>query len=378
MSRRPSRLRAALSVLALAGALGVSAQGTFTVRGRVKVERGSDDGCKVVVYRDGEKQRVLTQDLNRISLDLDIGHTYLLSFEKEGFVTKKLSFDTHAPAEAAANGFTPFDFVVALFKQYDGINTVVFNQPVGMIRYDATLDDFDYDTDYTKSIQSALAAAQEEVARKQEEEKAREEAAAKEKADQDKAKAKADAEAQKQAAELARQQAKQKQEQEAAARKAEQERLAAEARKPKEKPAPPPPAPPPAPVAKVEKPARPRPEPRPVRNALSAKPLEGDDTRRAGAPHVAGEPSRMRPAKANQVAEARPKFEASPTAPVARHEELIVEPNQVVTVIKLDNGTFTNEYRKVVRKYSGTFYFKDGQSCTRLVYESEALAEAGR
>jgi hypothetical protein len=28
-----------------------------------------------------------------------------------------------------------------------------------------------------------------------------------------------------------------------------------------------------------------------------------------------------------------------------------------------------------VRKYSGTFYFKNGQSCTRSIYELEALAE---
>ncbi|MBK6410082.1 MAG: hypothetical protein IPF78_10330 [Flavobacteriales bacterium] len=56
---------------------------------------------------------------------------YVLSFEKPGFVTKKLSFNTNAPASASPIGFTPFDFVVSLFKQYDGMNTVVFNQPVG-------------------------------------------------------------------------------------------------------------------------------------------------------------------------------------------------------------------------------------------------------
>src|SRR5690606_36660648 len=86
------------------------------------------------------------------------------------FVTKKMSFNTRVPADAAANGFTPFEFAVSLFKQYDGVNTVVFNQPVGVIRYDRTMDDFDYDTDYTKSIQSALDKTMEEVAAKQKEE----------------------------------------------------------------------------------------------------------------------------------------------------------------------------------------------------------------
>lgn len=81
-----------------------------------------------------------------------------MSFEKDGFVAKKISFNTKAPAEAVPNGFTPFDFAVSLFKQYDDINLVVFNQPVGIIHYDSKLGDFDYDTDYTKSIQSQLEA----------------------------------------------------------------------------------------------------------------------------------------------------------------------------------------------------------------------------
>ena len=48
------------------------------------------------------------------------------------------------------------------------MNIVVFNQPVGIIRYEAALDDFDYDTDYTKSIQSQL---DEALARTEEKEK---------------------------------------------------------------------------------------------------------------------------------------------------------------------------------------------------------------
>ena len=87
-------------------------------------------------------------------------------------MAKKISFDTRVPADAIANGFTPFDFAVSLFKQYDDINMVVFNQPVGMIRYDASAGDFDYDTDYTKSIQSQLQEAVAQVEKKQKQEAA--------------------------------------------------------------------------------------------------------------------------------------------------------------------------------------------------------------
>src|SRR5262245_19703257 len=88
-------LSASLIIAACAG--DALAQGTFTINGRTKIEGGSLDGTKVVVYKNGEKERVLNSNLSRFTLELEIGHNYILSFEKDGFVTKKLSFDTHAP-----------------------------------------------------------------------------------------------------------------------------------------------------------------------------------------------------------------------------------------------------------------------------------------
>ncbi len=171
----PTTLRACAiaGALVFSSAAGVLAQGGFQINGRVKLEGGSLDDTHVVVYKNGEKQRTISSGLSKFSLDLDLNADYILEFEKDGFVTKKLSFDTHAPAEAIANGFTPFEFAVSMFKQYEGVNTVVFNQPVGMIRYDKETDDFDYDTDYTKSIQSALEKTLQEVAAKQEMEKSK-------------------------------------------------------------------------------------------------------------------------------------------------------------------------------------------------------------
>lgn len=401
----PAALRTCViaGALVFSGAAGVLAQNPFTIYGRVKVDGGSLDGTRMVVYKDGEKQRTVASGLGKFSLDLDLNSSYILSFEKDGFVTKKLSFDTHVPADAAASPFTPFDFAVSIFKQYDDVNTVVFNQPVGMIRYDATAGDFDYDTDYTKSIQSAMQTAMDQVAKKQEEEKARDEADARRKADEEKANAKAAAEKAKQDAELAKQQAKEKQAQEAAAKKEQErkdaeakkeaeakkaadERLAEEARKAREKPAPPPPPapkpkpePPPAPVAKVAppkpKPIAPPPAPVHAQRTTSRSPAhEGADVRHAGHALQGDDARPTQTARANNGSEQRSAPDAD-ASDVSRHEELIVEPNQVITLIRLDNGHATVEYRKVVHKYGPVFYFKNGQSCTKLQYESEALAE---
>ena len=417
----PDTLRACAiaGALVFSSAAGVLAQGGFQINGRLKVDDGGPDGAHVIVYKNGVKQRTLNNGLGKFSLELDLNADYILEFAKPGSVTKKLSFDTHAPAEAIANGFTPFEFAVNLFKQYDDVNTVVFNQPVGMIRYDKDADDFDYDTDYTKSIQTALEKTMKEVAAKQEEERtkgadearrAEEEAKAKARADAEKAKleaeaAKQKAKADKEAAAAAERDKQQKEaearkteaaakkaEQErlaeearskAAAKKAEQDRLAAEAKKKEEpqrevrKPEPAPKAGPPPPVAKAKLEKAPKPPPPPMVakvNGSLREPKSGDEQRRSLSAKEGIETSPVRAAVATERVEEKPAL--SEVVPeVIRNEELIVEPNQVITRIELDNGKDRTEYRKVVHKFGPVFYFKDGQSISKLIYESEALAD---
>ncbi len=157
-------------------------QSGLTVSGRIKVENGNLNGAKVLIEKDG--QRIKTMEASgRFEFELDFQAVYIISFTKDDYVTKKLRFDTHVPDERVEFGFLPFEFVVSIFKQYDGVNTVIFNQPVGMISYSETIDEFDYDTDYTKSIQAQIEEIQEEI-----EEKIAEEAEAMEEAERAEAK----------------------------------------------------------------------------------------------------------------------------------------------------------------------------------------------
>jgi hypothetical protein len=60
---------------------------------------------------------------------------------------------------------------------------------------------------------------------------------------------------------------------------------------------------------------------------------------------------------------------------VVRDEELIVEPSRVTTVVTLSTGDRKDEYRKVVHKWGGLYYFKNGNTCTQEVYDREARDE---
>lgn len=356
--------RSGLLLLAMALSVWTLGQDRFLINGRLKVEGGTLAGSRMVVYKNGEKHRVVTTDLNRFSLELELNENYLLSFEKDGFVTKKLSFNTQVPAGAMTSGFTPFEFVVSLFKQYDGVNIVVFNQPVGIIRYDTGIGDFDYDTDYTKSIQSALEAAQAEVAMKQKEEVRKEAEEKKRREQEEKAQAKAAARAAREATAEAKAQAKQE---------AKENKVVPPPPAPGKEPEP---LPEPEPVKMAVEPPMPRPHtPRVITSTASLPaPVTGSDGRRVTEPRVGHDPSPIQPAQPRIAMEER-VMEEMPEVAVVRHKDVVVQPNEVVTVIRVEKGEHITEYRRVVRKYSGTFYFKDGKSCSQLTYEQEALAE---
>ncbi len=395
-----SLLRTFVLLLPLFLAVQGHAQGKFTVNGRLKVDGASLDGARAVVYKDGVKERTITANLAKFTLDLGLNANYVISFEREGCVSKKISFNTQVPPEAVANGFTPFDFAVSLFKQYDDVNIVVFNQPVGVIRYEPNIGDFDYDTDYTKSIQSQLQDVVAQVEKKQKEEQQREASKVKEQAEaakaaqraeeeakkqaaaQQAAEAKAKAEAEKQAAAQQAAEAKAKAEAEkqasaqakaeaarqAAAQREEEKRKAAEAAaaaavKP----------PPPVPVAqpKPERPAPPPPAaPKPM---FATKPVTGEDGRRTAAPVMAEETPRVAKAIPKEGAEERPAPVLEETV-VDRTEDLLVEKGKVTTIVKLETAGVVTEYRKVYHKWGGVFFFKNGATCTQQVFENEALA----
>jgi len=375
---RPAHCVLPLALLLCAPVL---AQRKFTLTGRVKVEAGGLENTRMVIYKNGEKERTVNAGLSKFTVDLDFNASYVLSFEKDGFVTKKLVFETKAPAEAVANGFAPFEFAVSLFKQYDDVNIVMFNQPVGIIRYEPELDDFNYDTDYTKSIQSQLQEVLEQVAEKQKEEEEQNKVSEKQEAEAAKAKANADMEAAKQLAALAKAEEERKA---AEARNVEVARKAAEARQVEEarKVAPPekeeaPPPKPPAPVMVQEERPKPPAPPRPVRNSISAQVVEGSDSRRAIDPVTGEEASPVHAAPASAQEELRPEV-AVDLPGVVRQEELIVEANKVVTLIRLEQAGFITEFQRIAHKWGGVFYFKNGDTCSKEVYESEALASAGK
>ncbi len=151
-----------LSILVIASSHALAQKSELIISGRFKIDGSSMSDSKIIVEKNGRQVKSLDGS-SKFEIALDFQSIYVISFVKEGFVTKRLRFDTNVPVDRIEYGFEPFGFSVELFEQYDDVNLVVFNQPVGKISYSELIDEFDYDTDYTKSIQTQIDKAMDDV-----------------------------------------------------------------------------------------------------------------------------------------------------------------------------------------------------------------------
>ena len=135
------------------------------------------------------------------------------------------------------------------------------------------------------------------------------------------------------------------------------------------------------PVVPVAREERPPPTVQPSPSAPSvqrigqqAQTREAVDVRRTSVPVVEEEPSPMAMASKTQRQETRPESVIDEDQ-ILRQEELLVEPTKVTTIVKLEKGGTVTEYRRVFHKWGGTYYFRNGEACSQLIYEQEARPE---
>ncbi len=128
----------------------------------LSIENGNFKNCMVKVTKNGSDVMSIPGK-EKLNIKLDFNTDYLLSFSKPGYITKKIAVNTTVTPARESQLFEPYKIGVKLFKQYEGINIVVYNQPVAKIKFNPAIDDFDYDVDYTKSILSQLTVSEQQL-----------------------------------------------------------------------------------------------------------------------------------------------------------------------------------------------------------------------
>ncbi len=139
-------------------------QNYLQVEGKLGIINGSPKDGEIKLYENGRLVETYISDRSgKMKVDLDLNKDYILEFSKEGYVTKKININTEMPEEYLNNRFAPIRFAVDLFQQYDEVNTVVFTQPVGVIKFYEQIGDFDYDVDYSREVRSKIDKAEKEL-----------------------------------------------------------------------------------------------------------------------------------------------------------------------------------------------------------------------
>ncbi|HKL08122.1 MAG TPA: cell envelope integrity protein TolA [Bacteroidales bacterium] len=139
-------------------------QNYIEIEGILGVINGSPKDGSIKLYENGQLIENYTSDRSgKINVDLDLNKDYILEFSKEGYVTKKININTEMPDEYLDKRYAPIRFAVDLFQQYDEVNTVVFTQPVGIIKFYENIGDFDYDVDYSREVRTKIDKAEKEL-----------------------------------------------------------------------------------------------------------------------------------------------------------------------------------------------------------------------
>lgn len=136
-----------LFALGFAGLGTASDRGTLALDGILSIRSSEHRSARVIVLPTGGVPYALEEVAGRFDLTLPLDGTYLLSFERDGLVTKQVYFDTTVPLERRSERMV-FPFKVTLNPEgKDGI--YAYAGPVGVVYYEASKSDFVHVTDYT-------------------------------------------------------------------------------------------------------------------------------------------------------------------------------------------------------------------------------------
>lgn len=136
------------------------------IDGKVRKDNRPIGGVIIKISAPGTPDQTITsKDNGSFGFILDFQKKYTISFGKEGLVSKMVEFSTVIPADLTDIIYSP-EFAIDLFDDIAGVSqSSAMNKAVAKFSYNPTYEDFVFDANYSKQIQS-----EQNVARKEAEE----------------------------------------------------------------------------------------------------------------------------------------------------------------------------------------------------------------
>jgi len=135
-----------------------SLKAQLLVEGRLllKNEQNSEGAILKIEKNSNIIDRINLDKRGDFNYDLELNNEYKLHFVKDGYVTKQIEVNTNVPSGKESNSFQPLYFEVEIFKSVPNSELGPFKYPVGKIVYNSSIDEFDYDVDYSRKIQNQI------------------------------------------------------------------------------------------------------------------------------------------------------------------------------------------------------------------------------
>ncbi len=136
------------------------------IYGKMKIKKGELKGSRIRMMEDGQLVNSYSpENSGKFEINMKYSKNYILEFVKNGYVTKRLSFNTDVPDKLKNEVLGPIDFTIELFPQAEGYESIVFKNPVGKIEYFRNIRNFSYDVDYSRKMGAKLDAEEEKISR---------------------------------------------------------------------------------------------------------------------------------------------------------------------------------------------------------------------
>lgn len=127
----------------------------FSVKLKFSCQQGGLENSLITITRDGKPYRTIDPNKGKYLIDLELGSDFVFTFTKPGHITKQVIINTVVPNGREDEEFGKFVAEVGLEIQPED-KIITYSQPVGKIKYNGILGDFDYDKDYTQTATEAI------------------------------------------------------------------------------------------------------------------------------------------------------------------------------------------------------------------------------
>ncbi len=125
------------------------------IRGISELEMEPLGRATVNLYEGSVKIKTIqTGSDGSFTFRLDINKQYTIEIEKDGLISKRISFNTQMPDEEKGTWMN--EFSIGLIKPCSGMDYSVLKQPVDQVKFDAKKREFVSDKDYASSMRSRM------------------------------------------------------------------------------------------------------------------------------------------------------------------------------------------------------------------------------